>query len=199
MYILVANGLLIGKVVDRMESYIFFLTVCFLFIFLYNVVAVHGMKKTYVFFGISELVLIFLFLKLLFIDVGYAVGIFILQFFLVFFIKGYMNNKPRREIYNMLECSKFTVIAFSGMGGLEEEEYYKIQRALKQMINIEVNFEGRVYLFLSYETNKITMRYIFNKKSDYELYVEKRIITVDQIKEMEYIGKGASLVYEYNI
>lgn len=64
-----------------MKEYIFYLTVCSLFIIVYEIVVVHGIRKTYIFFGISELVLMLLFWKALSINIGESAGIVILQFF----------------------------------------------------------------------------------------------------------------------
>jgi hypothetical protein len=161
-------------------------------------VVVHGKKKTYIFLGISELLLIFLFIKVLSVDIGYTAGIIVLQFFYVFFIKKYNDNVERNKIYNILSSSEFIVLCFNGIGGLEDEEYQKIQTVLGEIINGKIGFMGRVYLFLSYEQNKITIRYIFNKRQDYELYVEKKIIVMQKIEEMEYVGNGVSMVYICN-
>lgn len=118
---------------------------------------------------------------------------------MVLFIKKFNNNKERNKVYDIVSSSKFITIIFSGIKNLQEEEYQKIQIKLSEIINVEVDFIGRNYLFLSYKDKKVIVRYIFKKRNDYELYIEKNIIDIDKAKEIEYLGKGVSMVYICNI
>lgn len=181
-----------------MREFILYQIMCVLYVGIYFIAAMHGTKKTYIFFGISELLLILFFIKAFISDDENALSIIVLQIGLLFIIKAHNRNKQRNEIYNMMSVSQYTVVIFSGIRDLSENEYEKLKIALIKTFGRKLNFAGKVYLFLSYEDEKLTIRYIFNNSQDYEMYANE-MVDMQKLEEAEHIGNGVSMVCEYSI
>ena len=182
----------------EMIEFIFYQMMCVLYAGAYFFVAMHGTKKIYIFFGISELLLVLFFVKAFISNDENALAIIVLQIGLLFIIKAHNKNKQRNEIYNMMSFSDYTVVIFSGIRNLSDNEYKRLRITLIKTFGKKINFVGKVCLFLSYEDNKLTIRYIFNKSQDYEIYA-KEMQGMQIIEEAEYIGNGVSLVCQYSI
>ena len=183
-------------------EYFFYLIIAAIFHCLYCLVAVHGTKKTYIFFGISELILVWLFFEAISIDIAYAGGMLVVQIALVIFIVRYNKNKQRKKIYDTVSRSEFTVFMFSGIASLKDEQYQSIQTIVDKTISIQIDFSKKVYLLSSYANNKLAVKYIFSKKQDCEMYieyVERNTVDIQKEKEVEYVGKGATLGYTYDV
>lgn len=187
------------KAVRNMKEYLLCVLICGIFVIGYEIVVVHGERKTYIFFGASEVLILSSVVKAL-IDneVGVIAGIIVLQIAFTLFVHSYNTNTEKREIYNTLFNSGFITIIFSGLMNLKKEEYAKIQDEIEKSLGVRNQFKAKSYLFISYDNKKqkIIIRYIFRNKTDYERYIQKNIIDA---KEVEEKGKGVSMVYTVNV
>ena len=150
----------------------------------------------------SELILVWYFCKTLSVDIGEAAGQIVSQIALVIVFIRYNKNKQRQKIYNTVSRSEFTVLMFSGIASLKDEQYQKIQTIVDKTISIQIDFSKKVYLLSSYANNKLAVKYIFSRKQDCEMYieyVERNTVDIQKEKEVEYVGKGATLGYTYDV
>ena len=82
---------------------------------------------------------------------------------------------------------------------LKSSVYREIEFIIDKMIAGDYGFEGKIYLFISYENKKLDIRYIFSKSQDCKKYLNKKDIMNSNLLEIKYIGNGASIEYMCDI
>lgn len=182
-----------------MFEYIISLVISFIFYVLYKLIVVKGTKKTYIFYGIIELILVVLFLKMKSFEIEYLIVIVTFQIIFLIFIKKYSENTERNKIFDVVAGSEFTLITFNGINDLKSSVYREIEFIIDKMIAGDYGFEGKIYLFISYENKKLDIRYIFSKSQDCKKYLNKKDIMNSNLLEIKYIGNGASIEYVCDI
>lgn len=151
-------------------------------------------KRLLVFASIAECVLILLLVRAFLISNEEIIGVAYLQLIVLMIIKKEMKDKGKNKLYEVAADSVFRVVLITGVTGLQEEEYGKLQDQLIRLIDFPGNFVAHNYLFLSYVDKKLVFRFLFKKKEDYENYINW--VPIENFQEIDDFGKGISMIYE---
>ncbi len=182
-----------------MKEYLFYLMVCIIFVLLYNLVSVHGKKNTYIFFILTELVIISYGIALLFTNFVLLPATIVLQIAFLIFINNHKKNISRNKIFEMIKSNIFFPVMITGVNGLSEKEYEDITKLFNKLFDINFDVNKKIFLLISYQRKKMTVRYIFLKSQDLQKYIYNVDLDSTNILEKEDIGKGSSMVYVCDI
>ena len=72
------------------------------FYILHKMIVIHGKRIAYIFWGLSQLVILALFFKSIATDIAYIPSIFIIQTVFVIFVKQNIQKKDRNDIYDIM-------------------------------------------------------------------------------------------------
>lgn len=182
-----------------MKEYLFYFISCALFVLMYKMIVIHGRKKTYMFFVFIQLLIILLGINVYFVDIGAVAGVVVIEIAFLIFVKNYKNNIERNKIYEIIASSVFVPIMFTGINNLEAKNHQKMQKTFERLFNREREFKGKIFLIISYNEEKLIVRYLFGKQEDYELYISWDVLDKSNISNLEKNGKGISFIYTCDI
>jgi len=184
---------------DYLIDYFFWMPYVLIFYFCHDFFSYQGRKHIYVFELVCQIMLFSLNAKLYYIDIARLAGGLVIQIFFIIYVYYYYKDKDKQNVYKILSDSRFITLFFSGLRTLKKDEYTCVINELQRLLITHNEFEGKCFLFLSYNDKTLIIRYLFSRKTDGQKYIENKILDEENITEIEEAGKGMSLVYSYSI